>query len=54
MSSIAVVCLAFLASVLSSLTNVAANDHGNAKHTQLVAQFCIPVDDYPDADRLYC
>jgi hypothetical protein len=54
MPSIAVVCLAFLTAVLSSLTTVAARDHGNTKHTQVVAQFCTPADDYSDADRLYC
>jgi hypothetical protein len=54
MSSIAVGCLAFFASVLCSFTYAAANDHRSAKHTEVVAQFCMPADDYPDTDRLYC
>ena len=54
MSSIAVGCLAFLASVLCSFTYAAANDHRSAKRTEVVAQFCMPADDYPDTDRLYC
>jgi hypothetical protein len=54
MSSIALGCLAFFVSVLCSFTYAAANDHRSAKHTEVVAQFCMPADDYPDTDRLYC
>jgi hypothetical protein len=25
-----------------------------ARSAQVVAQYCMPVDDYTDADRLYC
>ena len=49
MPSIAIVCLASLAIALSSLTG-----GGSAERALVVAQYCMPVHDYPDADRLYC
>ena len=54
MSSIAIVCLASLAIALSSLTGGGSKAHRSTERAQVVAQYCMPVDDYPDADRLYC
>ena len=54
MPSIAIVCLASIAIALSSLTGGGSKGHRSTKRAQVVAQYCMPVDDYPDADRLYC
>ena len=54
MPSIAIVCLASLAIALSSLMGDGSKAHRSAERAQVVAQYCMPVDDYPDADRLYC
>jgi hypothetical protein len=53
MPSIAIVCLASIAIALSSLTD-GFKGHRSTKRAQVVAQYCMPVDDYTDADRLYC
>ena len=54
MPSIAIVCLVSVAIALSSLTGGGSKGHRSAERAQVVAQYCMPVDDYPDADRLYC
>ena len=54
MPSIAIVCLASLAIALSSLTGGGSKGHRSAERAQVVAQYRMPVDDYPDADRLHC
>jgi hypothetical protein len=54
MPSIAIVCLVSVAIALSSLKGGGFKAHRSAERTQVVAQYCMPVDDYPDADRLYC
>ena len=53
MPSIAIVCLASIAIALSSLTGGGFKGH-RTKRAQVVAQYCMPVDDYLDAARLYC
>ena len=54
MPSIAIVCLASIAIALSSLTGGGFKGHRSTKRAQVVAQYCMPVDAYTDADRLYC
>jgi hypothetical protein len=54
MPSIAVVPLACVAIFFASLAFPTGNGHRSAERTEVVAQYCMPADDYPDADRLYC